>query len=104
MDFDHGESLKFSVLRARSMFYMGQSESDTNHPAISFDDFVTVCISGKVDKHIPQMVIEELTKEGKHEIDFLDYLAYLPLFMDIADSMNTNPLCSGMTGDHASHQ
>lgn len=59
INFDHGEALKFSVLRARTMFYMGQSENKND--AISFDDFILCCISGGVERHIPQMVIGELS-------------------------------------------
>ena len=40
------ELLKFQVIKARSLFYLGASEAA--HGSLSFDDFEAVCISGQV--------------------------------------------------------
>ena len=37
-------------------------------------------------------VVDRLNHEGKEFVEFLDYLTYVPLFVEIHDSIYGNPL------------
>ncbi len=36
--------------------------------------------------------MRKLTAEGQMAIDFMDFLTYIPLFMEIHNTINENPL------------
>ena len=37
-------------------------------------------------------VVDRLNHQGKGVVEFLDYLTYVPLFVEIHDSISDNPL------------
>ena len=39
-----------------------------------------------------EFVVERLNNEGKGRVEFLDYLTYVPLFVEIHDNISGNPL------------
>ena len=40
----------------------------------------------------PLQVTDRLNYEGRGTVQFLDYLTYVPLFIEIHDNINDNPL------------
>jgi hypothetical protein len=54
------------------------------------------------DKYISRLIIQALVKEGKDDVDFLDFLAYLPLFLDLHTKIvnEPNPLAIGRIPSH----
>jgi hypothetical protein len=37
------------------------------------------------------IIITKFMEDGNEAVDFLDYLTYLPLFLEIHDTINENP-------------
>lgn len=46
---------------------------------------------GLTQDHV-EFVVDRLNHEGKGLVEFLDYLTYVPLFVEIHDSIHGNPL------------
>ena len=46
---------------------------------------------GLTSEHV-EFVVDRLNHEGKGLVEFLDYLTYVPLFVEIHDSIYGNPL------------
>ena len=46
---------------------------------------------GLTTEHV-EFVVDRLNHEGKGLVEFLDYLTYVPLFVEIHDSIYGNPL------------
>lgn len=46
---------------------------------------------GLTQEHVV-FVVDRLNYEGKGLVEFLDYLTYVPLFVEIHDSISGNPL------------
>ena len=48
--------------------------------------------AGRVVQADKNVVIDSLAKEGSTELTFLDFVAYLPLFVNIHDDIRRNTL------------
>ena len=46
---------------------------------------------GLTQGHV-EFVVDRLNHEGRGLVEFLDYLTYVPLFVEIHDSISENPL------------
>ena len=46
---------------------------------------------GLTQEHV-EFVVDRLNHEGKGLVEFLDYLTYVPLFVEIHDAISGNPL------------
>jgi hypothetical protein len=47
--------------------------------------------AGRIAEEHEVEVLDTLREQGKHHLTFIDFLAYVPLFVDIHDDINSNP-------------
>ena len=58
---------------------------------VDVDDMSNELVAGRISKEHEEVIIEKFTEGGKEEVDFLDFLTYIPLFVEIHDTINSNP-------------
>ena len=90
MDLRNAMALQYKILQARSLFYL--SETAIEDGAMSFEELWDICRAGHIDSCGYHTIVKELESEGQTGIDFLNFLAYLPMFIHIHKDVVENPL------------
>lgn len=76
------------------MFYQNvQSDRDSNY--ITAESLLIELIAGGLSKDQQNFIMDRMLPNNFREISFLDYLAYIPLFLSMHDNMCDNPLDMG---------
>ena len=71
------------------MFYMLDEKKDG---FVEMDMLVREVRAGQITQEHEDLIINKFSENGKVFVDFLDFLTYIPLFMEIHETINTNPL------------
>ena len=58
----------------------------------SVEDLMIMLAAGRLEESNKTVIREGLVRGDKDTLGFMDFVAYLPLFVDIHDDINTNPL------------
>jgi len=90
LNFNDFETLQHKILRARAIFYLDDIAQETG--SMPFESLRNTCIAGQIDQGIPRVIIASLEAEDKQHMDFLDFLAYLPMFMGAHKTMTSRIL------------
>lgn len=69
---------------------------EQEHGTIHADDLRHELQAGRISEVHQRVVMERLTSQGQPEVDFLDFLAYIPMFLQIHDCINDNPFDTTM--------
>ena len=56
------------------------------------DDMNNELQAGRISREHTKLILDKLTNEGMCDVDFLAFLTYMPLFVEIHDTINMNPL------------
>jgi Ca2+-binding EF-hand superfamily protein len=86
MDF---EALEQKMLKAKDIFFLYDTK---NAGEIPLEDVQMILKAGRIAVEHEQEVMEQLAGRGMDSLSFLDFLAYVPLFMDIHEDINANAL------------
>eukprot|EP00043_Microstomoeca_roanoka_P016491 m.168970 g.168970 ORF g.168970 m.168970 type:complete len:741 (-) comp16468_c7_seq11:524-2746(-) len=81
-------ALAQKIIGCKSLFYI-LDEKRCGH--VGVDDLSNELIAGRISKEHEEIIIDKFTEDGKEEVDFLDFLTYIPLFVEIHDTINSNP-------------
>jgi Ca2+-binding EF-hand superfamily protein len=86
MDF---KALEQKMLKAKEIFFLYDTK---NAGEIPLEDVQVILKAGRIAVEHEDEVMDQLSAQGYASLSFLDFLAYVPLFMDIHDDINTNTL------------
>jgi hypothetical protein len=86
MDF---EALEQKMLKAKEIFFLYDTK---NAGEIPLEDVQVILKAGRIAVEHENEVMEQLAGQGMDSLSFLDFLAYVPLFMDIHEDINANTL------------
>lgn len=92
MDF---EALDVKLENARALFGLlanEEEDQDFRPGEVSIRNLAIECAAGGITKEHTQFVVDKFNREGKNYVDFLDYLTYVPLFIEIHDYICNDPL------------
>ena len=90
IDFSNGQALELKILKARKLFYLAENTMETG--SMSFEDLEHVFLAGGTDMEVADELVDSLLAAGKTEVEFLDFLSYLPLFIEANQNIRQNPL------------
>eukprot|EP00043_Microstomoeca_roanoka_P016890 m.174637 g.174637 ORF g.174637 m.174637 type:complete len:1017 (-) comp16541_c0_seq1:891-3941(-) len=93
-------ALEAKLRLAKHLFYVNDLRKNGT---ISIEALEIEMQAGNLKSSHRQEVLEQITKEGLDELTFLDYLAYIPLFLDIHDAILDNPLDDSRNRDFVSY-
>jgi len=85
MDFD---ALETKMLKAKELFHLNDPKGEGEIP---LDTIEVILKAGRIAPEHEEDVMTKLEEKGFHTLSFLDFLAYVPLFVDIHDDINSNP-------------
>ncbi|XP_072028233.1 uncharacterized protein [Amphiura filiformis] len=91
MDF---EALDVKMSKAKELFYLLEDEDSElcgSGEIPLYNMKVELEAGGLSPEHV-KMVVDKLGREGKQTVDFLDFLTYILLFVDIHDYILSDPL------------
>eukprot|EP00049_Salpingoeca_infusionum_P022699 m.8231 g.8231 ORF g.8231 m.8231 type:complete len:816 (-) comp5337_c0_seq1:457-2904(-) len=80
--------LASKLIRCKDLFYI---LAEKQKGIVSVDDLHNELVAGRISEEHEQIIIDKFTENGQQEIDFLDFLTYIPLFVEIHDTINNNP-------------
>ena len=83
------EALHLKLREARGLFYVNDPE---HTGAIDFDIVAAEFEACSIPQDVQQQVFTELRDQGKTQMEYFDFLIYLPLFIALHDEMVHNPL------------
>jgi hypothetical protein len=58
---------------------------------IPLDTVEIILKAGRIAPEHEEEVLSQLEEQGFHTLSFLDFLSYVPLFVDIHEDINANP-------------
>lgn len=58
----------------------------------SVDDLMIMLVAGRLEESNKTVILEGVLQGDKDTLGFLDFVAYLPLFVNIHDDINAKPL------------
>uniref|UniRef100_A0A1I8GKL1 EF-hand domain-containing protein n=1 Tax=Macrostomum lignano TaxID=282301 RepID=A0A1I8GKL1_9PLAT len=91
VDFD---ALDFKIDRCRELFHLLESGGTAPPGCIPIEGLAVELLAGNLkDEHFGS-VMRKLTREKKGHIDFLEFLTYVPLFLEIHQRIVADPLSS----------
>ena len=99
MTISNSKELRAKMLQSRALFYL--CEGAQTDGLMSLQEFEHTCLAGHVDPRIIEAILRKLEEEGKEHITFLDFLAFLPLFVNAHGTVLLNPLESPSEQLHA---
>ncbi|XP_071854254.1 uncharacterized protein [Apostichopus japonicus] len=94
MDFD---ALDVKMQRAKELFHLLEEEDVFGNRTgeIPVRNLAYELEAGGLKEDHIQMVTDKFDREDKGVVDFLDYVTYIPLFIDIHDSIVSDPFGTG---------
>ncbi|XP_033120089.1 nucleolar protein dao-5-like isoform X2 [Anneissia japonica] len=93
MDF---EALDVKMQRAKELFRLLEDECDETYPGeVTLNGLSIDLQAGGLRKEHIEFVVNKFGREGNGIVDFLDFLTYLPLFIDIHGNIVNDPLNRG---------
>jgi hypothetical protein len=97
LDFSDGKALHLKVVRARQLFHLSEGAQSTG--TMSFEELESICLAGNVDMTFADNLVDSVTKRGGsfEQIEFLDFLSYLPLFIEVHEAIKANPMGANST-------
>eukprot|EP00056_Hartaetosiga_gracilis_P015426 m.241692 g.241692 ORF g.241692 m.241692 type:complete len:866 (+) comp25442_c0_seq1:88-2685(+) len=81
-------ALKKKVGGCKDLFYI---LDENKRGVVSSEDMSNELVAGRLSKEHEDLVLEKLCEGGRDGILFLDFLKYLPLFVEIHNTINNNP-------------
>ncbi|XP_071490763.1 uncharacterized protein [Diadema antillarum] len=75
-----------------SMFYCSGTNGDRNDNFINKESLRIELKAGGLNRTQEDYVIEKMNADEHNKISFLDYMAYIPLFLSMHDNIINNPL------------
>jgi len=90
LDFSDENTLQLKILKARKLFYL--SEGAMASGCMPFDELEHVCLAGHIDMGMAEQLVVMVEDSGRTEVEFLDFLSYLPLFIQASSNIQSNPL------------
>eukprot|EP00055_Hartaetosiga_balthica_P004857 m.13382 g.13382 ORF g.13382 m.13382 type:complete len:835 (-) comp4148_c0_seq2:122-2626(-) len=81
-------AFKKKVRGCKDLFYILDEQK---RGVVGVDDMRNELVAGRLSKEHEHLVLDKLCEGGQEEIHFLDFLKYLPLFVEIHDTINSNP-------------
>lgn len=91
MDYTSGKGLEHKICQARNLFYLTDSAKETG--TMDWEDLDVFCAAGCVEQDVVDDIKDTLMrKHNKTGFEFLDFVAYLPLFIDMQLGITNNPL------------
>jgi Ca2+-binding EF-hand superfamily protein len=85
------EALERKLQRAKEIFSLHDTK---NEGEIPLDQVQIILQSGRIAEEHQQQVMTQLAAQGFDSMSFFDFLAYVPLFVDIHDDIITHTLSS----------
>ncbi|XP_065843895.1 uncharacterized protein [Oscarella lobularis] len=82
-------ALDYKLKKCKELFYLLASENDGG--VVTSSALAIELHAGGLTKEHEEYVVDRLDKEKTGRIEFLDYLVYVPLFVEIHDSICGNP-------------
>ncbi|XP_070534037.1 uncharacterized protein [Ptychodera flava] len=89
------EALNVKMEHAKELFQLlvnEETDQDFGPGEVSIRNLAIECAAGGITKEHTQFIIDKFNREGKNYVDFLDYLTYVPLFIEIHDNICQDPL------------
>lgn len=90
LDFRDENALQLKILKARKLFYLSDGAMETG--CMTFEELEHVCLAGHIDMEMAEQLVDMVEDSGGHEVQFLDFLSYLPLFIQASSNIQSNPL------------
>lgn len=90
LDFRDARALKLKIMKGRQLFYLAEGAKTSG--TMSFDELENICAAGNVDMAVADDLVQAVEEDGRPEIEFLDFLTYLPMFMQVQSDITNNPL------------
>eukprot|EP00056_Hartaetosiga_gracilis_P008849 m.127215 g.127215 ORF g.127215 m.127215 type:complete len:799 (+) comp13003_c0_seq2:72-2468(+) len=81
-------ALARKILGTKDLFYILDEQKKG---VVGVDDMSNELVAGRISKEHEVVIIDKFTEDGKDEVGFLDFLTYIPLFLEIHDTINDNP-------------
>ena len=78
------------MIQSRALFYL--CDGAQTDGLMSLQEFEHTCMAGHVDSRVINAILIKLEDEAKEFITFLDFLAFLPLFVNAHGTVLLNPL------------
>ncbi|XP_077990053.1 uncharacterized protein LOC144444494 isoform X2 [Glandiceps talaboti] len=94
------EALDVKLEYAKELFRLlanEEEDQDFGPGEVSIRNLAIECAAGGIAKHNTQFIVDKFNREGKNYVDFLDYLTYIPLFIEIHENICKDPLASDRT-------
>ncbi|EDQ92558.1 uncharacterized protein MONBRDRAFT_5213 [Monosiga brevicollis MX1] len=82
------EALAVKIEKCKELFYL---LDERRAGSVSLDDLSHELRAGRISEIHERLVLDKFGEGGRTEADFLDFLAYIPLFLEIHDTINDNP-------------
>lgn len=76
------------VNTGKQMFYL---LDETKDGLVEMDMLVNEVQAGRISPEHEKIIIAKFSEGGKAYVDFLDFLTYIPLFIEIHGTINENP-------------
>lgn len=83
------EAMELKINGCKDMYYMLDEKKDG---FVEFDMLMREVRAGQITQEHEDIIIDKFMENGKSHVDFLDFLTYIPLFMEIHDTINMSPL------------
>ena len=83
------ESLRTKLQKSKELFYLLDERKEG---VVRLDDLLIELKSGGLTPEHQELVIAKFSEKGREYIDFLDFLTYVPLFVEIHGNICDNPL------------
>eukprot|EP00055_Hartaetosiga_balthica_P017355 m.115841 g.115841 ORF g.115841 m.115841 type:complete len:785 (+) comp9295_c0_seq13:121-2475(+) len=81
-------ALARKILGTKDLFYILDEKM---RGVIGVDDMSNELVAGRISKEHETVIIDKFTEDGKDDVGFMDFLTYIPLFLEIHDTINDNP-------------
>ena len=82
------EALEKKMAKAKDLFWLNDPEKSGE---IDLDTISIILKAGRIADEHEEEVMSKFTDAGMYTLSFLDFLAYVPLFVDIHDDIHSNP-------------
>ena len=83
------EAMELKINGCKDMYYMLDEQQDG---FVEFEMLMREVRAGQITQEHEDIIIDKFMENGKSHVDFLDFLTYIPLFMEIHDTINLSPL------------
>eukprot|EP00730_Choanoeca_flexa_P000877 TRINITY_DN10378_c0_g1_i1.p2 TRINITY_DN10378_c0_g1~~TRINITY_DN10378_c0_g1_i1.p2 ORF type:complete len:287 (+),score=41.96 TRINITY_DN10378_c0_g1_i1:1661-2521(+) len=81
-------ALATKLSKCKDLFYI---LDERRQGSVDVEDLGHELHAGRISEEHESIIIDKFTEDGKDEVDFLDFLTYIPLFLEIHDTINENP-------------